>query len=122
VPRLADASSTVRVAKESHPFGTASLTEKCDKSSSLIFNVLLRWTNGEPTYLSGHPVDGGPLLAECYPVRRGSYSLAGCALDEAPDGGVVHLSVQSGNPFRPTPQTETSDPDLCVLAGRPSDE
>jgi hypothetical protein len=49
-------------------------------------------------------------------VRRVSYSLAGCALDDAPDGGVVHLSVRVGIPFRPTPRTETADPDLRVLA------
>src|SRR5215208_4822580 len=61
-------------------------------------------------------------------ARRVSYSLAGCALDEAPDRGVVHLSVHSGIPFSPTPRTETRDPDLGVLAAgaavvrSPSDE
>ena len=50
MPRLADASSTLRVAKESHPFRSASLTEKCNKSSSLVFDELCDWTSGEATY------------------------------------------------------------------------
>jgi hypothetical protein len=96
VPGLAGANSTMGVVKESDPFRSASLTEKCNDSSALVFDELFDWTNGEPTCLNRLPVDGGPLLAGCYPVRRVNYSLAGCAHDEAPDGGVVHLGVHSG--------------------------
>ena len=45
----AAANSTVAVAKESHPFRSASLTEKCNKSSSLVFDELFEWMNGEHT-------------------------------------------------------------------------
>ena len=51
-PRRGDtgpaANSTVGVAKESHPFRGASLIEKCNKSSSLIFDELFEGTNGKP--------------------------------------------------------------------------
>ena len=62
--RLAAADSTVRVAKESHPFRSASLIEECNKSSSLTFDELFEGTNGKPNYLLGSPsmVDTTPLM------------------------------------------------------------
>src|SRR5215204_4521320 len=72
-----------------------------------------------PIGASSYLVDSPSMVVYYSPdttlARWVSYSLAGCALDEAPDGGVVHLSVHSGIPFSPTPRTETSDPDLGVL-------
>jgi hypothetical protein len=71
VPRLAAANSTMGVAKESHPFRNASPTEKCNKSSSLVFDGLFDWTSGEPTYLSGLPVDGGAPSRRMLPGAKG---------------------------------------------------
>ena len=62
VPGLAAANSTVGVVKESHPFRSASLTEKCNKSSALVFDELCDWTTGESTYTVDSPVDGSLLL------------------------------------------------------------
>ena len=64
MPRLANASSTVRVAKDSHPFRNASFIEKCNKSSSLVFDELFDGTNRKPNYLLGFPsmVDTTPLI------------------------------------------------------------
>jgi|SRR5215217_5856662 len=64
----------------------------------------------------GLPIDGGPLLPDVAPARTVSYSLAGRALDKAPNGGVVHLGVHPGDAFRPVPSTVTGDPDLGILA------
>jgi hypothetical protein len=55
---LAEANSTVAVAKESHPFRSASVIEKCNRASSLVFDGLCDWTNGEPTY----PVDSPSMV------------------------------------------------------------
>jgi hypothetical protein len=48
--------------KESHPYRSATLIVKCNESSSLVFDELYDWTNGEPTYPVDSPVDGGLLL------------------------------------------------------------
>jgi hypothetical protein len=70
VPGLADTSSTVGVVKESHPLRSASLTEKCNDTSALVFDELFDWTNGEPTYTVDSPVDGSLLLPWYYPGAK----------------------------------------------------
>jgi hypothetical protein len=73
VPGLADANSTVGVAKESHPFRSASPTEKCNKTSSVVFDGLFDWTNGEPTYTADSLSMVVYYSPDTIPVRRVSY-------------------------------------------------